>query len=71
MTKREIYNLIEAEGIDPFDVSCSAVVAYRVAYYEKTGHIMGFMEAVKEMYGEDCNKNGRWLRMDMREECRA
>jgi len=50
MTKREIAYQLETEGIDPCEVSLSAVSAYRVAYFEKSGHTMGFMEAVREMY---------------------
>ena len=62
MTKREIASRIEAEGIDPCDVSLSAVAAYRVAYLEKSGHPKTFMEAVVEMYGVD--QGDEWLRLD-------
>ena len=70
MTKREITSMIEQEGIDPMEVSLSAVSAYRVAYYEKSGRPMGFMQAVREMYGRD-EGDGEWMRMDGEIECRA
>ena len=40
MTRREIAYQIESEGIDPLEVSLSAVNAYRVAFYEKSGHTL-------------------------------
>jgi hypothetical protein len=52
------------------EVSLSAVSAYRVAYYEKSGRPMGFMQAVREMYGRD-EGDGEWMRMDGEIECRA
>jgi hypothetical protein len=70
MTKREIMTQIQAEGIDPCEVSLSAVSAYRVAFYEKSGHTITFLEAVKEIYGRDRNKSGRWLKKEMKVECR-
>jgi hypothetical protein len=71
MTKREMVARIEAEGIDPVDVSLAAVNAFRVALWEKSGVSVGFMEAVVEMYGkdEDGGMEGDWIRMDG--ECRV
>jgi hypothetical protein len=70
MTKREIAYQIEQEGIDPMEVSLSAVSAYRVEYFEKSGRPMGFMQAVVEMYGGD-EQDGEWLRLDGEIECRT
>lgn len=60
MTKREIVSQLEQEGIDPANVSLSAVNAYRATYFEKSGHVMGFLMAVREMYG----KGGKWPGVD-------
>ena len=68
MTRREIISMIKQEGIDPCEVSLAAVSAYRVAFYEKSGRPMGFMQAVVEMYGKD-ELDGEWMRMDG--ECRV
>ena len=70
MTKREITSMIEQEGIDPMEVSLSAVSAYRVAYYEKSGKPMEFMQAIREMYQRD-EGDRDWLRMDGEIECRV
>ena len=68
MTRREIVSMIKQEGIDPCEVSLAAVSAYRVAFYEKSGQPLSFMEAVREMYGK-MEMDGDWLRMDG--ECRV
>jgi hypothetical protein len=70
MTKREIAYQIEQEGIDPMEVSLSAVSAYRVEYFEKSGRPMGFMQAVVEMYSKD-EMDGDWMRLDGEIECRT
>lgn len=70
MTRREIVSQLEQEGIDPVVISLSAVNAYRATFYEKSGHTMGFLRAVREMYGR--GENGReWIRMDGEVECRG
>ena len=70
MTRREIASQIEQEGIDPMEVSLSAVSAYRIAFFEKSGRPMGFIDAVREMYGGD-EQDGEWMRLDGEIECRV
>ena len=70
MTKCEIVSQLEQEGIDPANVSLSAVNAYRATYFEKSGHVMGFLMAVREMYGKG-EQGQEWIRMDGKIECRG
>ena len=70
MTKREIVSQLEQEGIDPAVISLSAVNAYRATYFEKSGHTMGFLRAVREMYGKG-EQGQEWIRMDGEIECRG
>lgn len=74
MTKQarhEIALQIKAEGIDIFQVSIPAVQAYRVAFFEKSGEKLEFIQAVREMYGKESDEDMEWLRQDMEMECRA
>ena len=70
MTKREIVIQLEQEGINPAVISLSAVNAYRATFYEKSGHTMGFLKAVREMYGSG-DQGQEWIRMDGEIECRG